>query len=72
MIEEDLARSPSLGRSIRQRRNGPSDSEADEEPEECSESGDKLVLECELETACGRGDVVCKSAVRTMFDGVDA
>lgn len=44
MIEDDLTRPPSLGRSMRERRVGPSDSDADEEPEDCDESGDVLGL----------------------------
>jgi hypothetical protein len=72
MMEEDLTRSPSLGRSMRERRDGPSDSEADSEAEERCEPGDELALGCELETACGRGDGVCEFAVPTIFGVVAA
>lgn len=45
MIEDDLTLPASLGRSIRERRDdGLSDSDADECPEECTESGDVLGL----------------------------
>jgi hypothetical protein len=71
-MEDDLARSPSLGRSMRERRKGPSDSEADEEAEECDESGDRLDLGCEIEIVCGRGDVICERVVPTMFSIVAA
>lgn len=72
MMEDDLTRSPSLGRSMRERRRGPSDSEADEEAEECDESGDTLDLGCEIETSCGGGDVICEWVVPTMFSVVAA
>lgn len=71
-MEDELARSPSLGRSIRERREGPSDSEADEEAEECDESGERLDLVCEIETICVRGDVVCERVVPTIFSIVAA
>lgn len=66
-MDEDLARFPSLGRSMRERREGASDSEADSEAEECVEFGDKPDLGCAIETACGRGDVVCEMVVPTIF-----
>ena len=43
-MEDDLTRPPSLGRSMRERRAGPSDSDADEDAEDCDESGDVLGL----------------------------
>ena len=49
---------------MRERRDDPSsDSEAEEDAEECEDSGDVLGLRCDIEAGSGRGDRVCDSDV---------
>jgi len=66
MMEDDFTRPASLGRSMRERRDAPSDSDAEEEPDECLESGEVLGLGCGAEAAGGKGGRCGESDVSSM------